>query len=756
MEEWPALEAKPSVQDWREYDRLLFDVIHPHAERHSFSLFISDDKVPFRNGLSFRIDLPSKGWQRYEIPLSLFPQEVDRSRISLLHFYSQRPATDMVLYLDNLVLLRGGEEKPLPSGLFVQQMASLFLGDHGAWEKIRIDCRKALKPLLADKKTRKVAEASLLQTEDHIDAALAELSEQDLTLDRIHQLKEEMDRLPRFANRKASEIRFRQEFDRKIHQTCPMLVGFASSMVKLLPRNMPFELDVADRVELSLAKNEKESLQVAVLPRQDGLKQVLVRIGPLVSRQGHLFPASQIDCHVVGYVKTEKRPPYAVSHVGWWPDPILDFLGPIDVAPGDLQSFWIRIRADKDQPAGKYHGMLSVEADEMDPLNFDLTVRVYDFVLPDHTPLPTAITFSERKSQMGGEENWDHMKHVYADFLADYLIDYDSLYRKGGPDFEVLQRLHDQGRLVAFNLGNVFNAGAQEEGFEQAMDATVERIRPSYDKAKALGLIDHAYIYGFDERSEEQFPLLERSAQALKKAFPEALLMTTSYDHSYGLESCVQTIDAWCPLTSRYDRQRAEEVRIRGKKVWWYICCGPHHPFANWFVEYDAIEARLLMGPMTIKYRPDGFLYYALCIWNENQPITNGPFTDWNPVSWTVYHGDGSILCSGPGGKPVPTLRLENYRDGQEDYAYACILEEILGQIEAQGNSLRKRDRRWLDKARAALEVPNSLVESMSRYSTDPKDLYAYRNRLADLIETSGIHDANPWGEDFGVRGFRP
>ena len=33
-------------------------------------------------------------------------------------------------------------------------------------------------------------------------------------------------------------------------------------------------------------------------------------------------------------------------------------------------------------------------------------------------------------------------------------------------------------------------------------------------------------------------------------------------------------------------------------------------------------------------------------------------------MSWTTYHGDGSLLCSGPGGKPVPTIRLENYRDG--------------------------------------------------------------------------------------------
>ena len=76
---------------------------------------------------------------------------------------------------------------------------------------------------------------------------------------------------------------------------------------------------------------------------------------------------------------------------------------------------------------------------------------------------------------------------------------------------------HDQGRLVAFNLGNVFNAGTKAEGFEKAIADTVERLRPAYEKAKALGVLDHAYIYGFDERPKEQFALLERSVRALRE-----------------------------------------------------------------------------------------------------------------------------------------------------------------------------------------------------------------------------------------------
>lgn len=153
--------------------------------------------------------------------------------------------------------------------------------------------------------------------------------------------------------------------------------------------------------------------------------------------------------------------------------------------------------------------------------------------------------------------------------------------------------------------------------------------------------------YDFDECKPEMFPLLEQTAQTLRREFPGVLLMTTSYDDSYGLDTVVQAMEAWCPLTPKFKPDQAAKARGAGRQVWWYICCGPHHPHANMFIEYPAIEGRLLMGAMTVKQRPDGFLYYQVSIWNSHKPITSGPFTDWDPRSWTTYHGDGSWTCVG-------------------------------------------------------------------------------------------------------------
>jgi hypothetical protein len=593
----------------------------------------------------------------------------------------------------------------------------------------------------------------------------AELDATPLTLARLERSNTELAALPGQIERTLSVLRLQKACSAAGLPTQPLLVGVATSMEKLLPRALPFDVKATRDIAVSLAPNEKESFQVLVLPVSGRLRNVTVKAGDLTSATGAVLTRGQIECEVVGYVETRARPPYATSHIGWWPDPILDFLGPVDIAEGDLQAFWIRVRAPKDQPPGLYRGTLTVTADGTAPVALNLGVTVRTFTLPTHSPLPLAITFAphdypaDEKQPLQGEYRnapdypvnaWKRHKLRWADMLADYYINYDSLYRHGPPDFEVLQHLHDRGQLVSFNLG-IFDAASR--GGAAASNAYAG-LRVAYIRAKELGLLDHAYIYGFDECKPEMFPLLETTAQALRREFPGALLMTTSYDHSYGMDTVVKTMDAWCPLTPSFKPEQAAKARAAGRQVWWYICCGPHHPHANMFIEYPAIEGRLLMGAMTAKQRPDGFLYYQISIWNARTPITRGPFTDWEPRSWTTYHGDGSWTCVGPDGTPLPTVRLENFRDGLEDYAYAVLLETIVREREAKRAPLTAAEQEWLAEAKAALAVPETLMKSMTDYSREPATLYAWRNRMGDLIDRSGRADVNPWGQHFGVRGL--
>ncbi len=749
LDRWQSFETRPSVTDWTGNDRLMFDVVNVCAERFFFALHVYGAE-PGSKPFQVEVPLPAHGICRCFVPLAALPPDVKIGSIAKLHFFGQDPPVPFHLYMDNLTLLAPGEEPPAMPPAIVAPLAELRRRDLDAAKALLQPARAQAATLPAESPARKHVDGALDALEARIAAMRAQNDAPQPTVELLSGFGEELAALPAKLARLASIVTLAADCARTGRGNGPMLLGYASSADKVLPREQPLTFGAADKLlHVTLARNEKESFQLIVVPVAGALKGVSVTPSDLRAENGATLPRACVQCEVVGYVKTLKRPPYDVTYVGWWPDPILDFLGPIDIEPGDAQAFWVRVRASKEQAPGAYRGTITVAADSVAPLVCELRVDVRAFALPDATPLPTAITFVPPEFAQyvpnvicGGPEKWRAMKLVWADFLADYYMDFDSLYRRGAPDFEILEHRHEKGTLTAFNFGYFTADSAQN----------LATFKPTYEKAKQLGLLEHAYIYGFDECNSEQFPALEAAAKELKQAFPEVPVLTTSYDNSYGQESVAKSIDGWCPLSSVFNPAQAEKARAAGKMVWWYICCGPHHPFANWFIEYPGIEIRLLMGAMAAKYRPDGFLYYSTAFWNDNTPITTGPFTQWNPVSWTTYHGDGSIMCAGPGGKPVPTIRLENYRDGQEDFAYARILQELIRAHEAKGAALEEKDRAWLAAAQAALPVPEDLVKSMSEYSRDAAKLQAWRNRIAELIDASGAHDVDPWTKNSGVR----
>ena len=177
-----------------------------------------------------------------------------------------------------------------------------------------------------------------------------------------------------------------------------------------------------------------------------------------------------------------------------------------------------------------------------------------------------------------------------------------------------------------------------------------------------------------------------------------------------------------------------------GKRAWWYICVGPREPAAlNWFVQYPAIRARLLMGVAARKYEVDGFLYYRMAGWNNNdKPITTGPYTDWIPkYHQTLPDGDGLVICGGPDG-PLSTIRLENIRDGIEDYEYYHLLDSLIAR--ASEMHLSAQGRAALERARALQPVPDSILKTVVEYNESPADLLALREEVARAIEALQAH----------------
>lgn len=685
-EQWPSitLTIPENRRDWSEYDHLSVDLLSFGKGCDILSCFIAPPDGPIQKGAKGKITLPPRKWKRWQIPLSELSAKwkVDPRNIARLHFYATRPR-DCKVYIDNIHLVRQTEAVSLP--------------DTEPW-----------KALTAESAARR-------QAEEALSAKRREESDNALRAESAA------------ANRSAASF----------------LLASATSMEKVRPRDVG-HYRPAERLAVRLARNEFEAVQLLVTPAAGPLNNVRVSIGPLAldGEPSVAFPAANVTVAPVGFVKTLIEPTYAVypgpdtPEAGWWPDPILTFLKTVDVNVGDWQSFWISVKCPERQRAGVYRGRVIVAADGVAPVEVPLSVRVNDFALPKTPVIPIAVTFNPgtRRHTVGAERHaainadpaspvnaWTAHRDEWTDFLADHLIPLFNLYCDGSKfhktlDFAQLDRLEAQGRLGLVNLGYWdYPKSLDDKDVAAWRKKTMPRLAKVWNEVVRRGWQKRACIYGCDEISADKFQLVRFAVDELKRAFPEVPLFTTAYDIGYGSKGTpLESIDWFTPLTDKFSPAKAIRARSGGKQVWWYICVSPRAPYANILLETTGIEPRLLMGAMTQKFRPDGFLYYQCAIWNSERCITSGPYTDWNPQSYRSYNGDGSWTCAGPGGTPLPTIRLENFRDGLEDLAYARLLEKKSGRV---------------------VKVPEALVKSRIEFSFDPEELYSWRNRIADALE---------------------
>ena len=683
--------------DWSAYDRLSVDMFNEGGGGDKLNVFICSPETKHEDCARFTTATPDHRFKRWIIPLSAFNSHVSVSNVTSVRF-STCWGMRQKLHLSNLRLLKKGE--PSGGGTFSEAPAD------------RPDLREAVARAFA------AGEAERAQRHD--------------------------ESLRRFAADCAAAGA----------ASGGVLFGSASPMVRVMPRDA-FTASPATSLRVRLARNEKEAVQFLVAPTGGDLEDVRVSVsggadGRLPGKsQGRdvAFAASNIAVKVVGYCDMKAAPDYsyfrsdpsnglrrvrAPMTFGWYPEPILDFLGGVDIRKGDVQGFWIDVRCPKDQPAGVYGGQLTVSwrgaGCAGGSRTFPFAVRVNDFTLPPTPPVPMNISFrpstrgprqradnladdyyANERAIAADRENTAHMARrrtwEWADFLADHYITIDYLYPAEGPRWNELVRLKADGRLDHFNLMYWTDRSNNDAWFAAA--------RKRYEKAKELGLLDHAVFYGMDELPKAHFADGSNMVARLKREFPGVTLNTTCKDKSYGCDSPLGEMDVFIPVTAGYHAENAVRAKAAGRKVGWYVCAGGDVQMPNFFFGRQLLESRLVMGAMAVKYRPDWFLYYEIAIWDSTRPITKGPFTDWSPEAWRGWSGDGCLVACGAGGRPLSTLRLENFRDGLDDCHYARILE-------ARGGKA---------------EVPASLIASLTAYSDDADAYQRWRDAMADAIE---------------------
>lgn len=513
----------------------------------------------------------------------------------------------------------------------------------------------------------------------------------------------------------------------------------ADSMSLVTPLTFPDKAS-SPTVELSLARRERESAQILISTAADvEWTSAEIRLPELKSASGAGFRGT-LNWQRQGYIGREAganpHPHAFPADEKWFPDPLLP-PKPMRVRSASTQGVWLTAFADADAQPGVYTGAVAVLEKGIERGRVPLTVRVYDFSLPRKFGLDTAFSLMDGFIRAIYPDEFKLRKREAMDMMLDHRLNPDDISRTTLPDIDDLVYARERG-MSRFNILNVVPppkdprsrcvlVASTREIFNEAFYSYfVDTVRPYVERLREKGLDELAYIYGFDERPAEYYAGMEDFWRRFQRDVGPIPLMTTAFnyrDYAAGRSDLKGVLagDWHCPQTSCYDRRVSERLRAMGKKVWWYVCCEPHYPhanFASW--EYPPIEGRLL-GWMTWRWRADGLLFWIVNKWSGDDRLSDSDtyFPDFRTYNAFGMPGDGILMYPGENGI-FPSIKLAQCRDAVEDFEYLQLVAARRGQACSDA-------------------ACDALIRSLTDFTRDPRAIRAMRERLASAIRAQDL-----------------
>lgn len=576
------------------------------------------------------------------------------------------------------------------------------------------------------------------------------LSEERMTL-RPYRTGEEISEF-RFVDNKSlfdywqrpPEIRIEEESTCAKLGRSPLAAGAcqvwtADSMRRVTPLTFPAPNE-ACAIELELARNESESAQILVSVAEDHEWQHgNLELGALAMDDGTPL-LGDLSWNRIGYVPRE--PSFyrhwlgAPSHEKWLPDPLLP-PAPFKVRRGGTQGLWLTVRTDVRTKPGTYFGGVKVTEAGRVMASVPVRVRVRPFVLPKTFGLKTAFSLMDGYLKARYGKRFPEMKRKAVDVMLGHRLNPDDISRTEPPAVEELLHARERG-MNSFNILNIVpkptdpkakavlvvydpKTVCNDEFYESFRD----RLVPYVAKLREHGLERFAYVYGFDERESEFYEGIDRFWRRFRRDFPDIPMMTTAKMYADMVEGhtnlpALVTTDIYCPVTYRWSPDVNARLRAEGKRIWWYTCCAPLAPYANpAALEYPLMDGRMLLGFMTHWAKSDGFLFWHVNCWKEptqrTMDIADTFFPEWHTRDGVLMPGDGIFLY--PAADDIlPSIRLANVRDGEEDYEWLLLAESAGG-------------------ASSVKNAENRLIRSLRDFSRSPQAIREERRRIGDMIE---------------------
>lgn len=497
-------------------------------------------------------------------------------------------------------------------------------------------------------------------------------------------------------------------------------IWFASAVEKIFQEDTASASGPVNPImKLALARNEFESFQVCLHPPADMmLGNVKVAAADLVNEKGdNRISKEDIDIYNVLYHHVP-IPSHYEGPTGWWPDALPPFK-PFTAEAGKTTPVWITVHARPGLAAGIYRGPLTISASNGGPWELGLEVVVYDFQLPATPALKTDFGFSmEALSRYALSVNADpdtlargYLENALAHRVT--LRELCQMPRESADYKKSLTRYEEQ-------LGVLLKSGVSTLYVPSSLLEAPTQLQEVNDFVKRKSLSKMAFTQLAYEPEEPAWNRVLEKMQLWKNTAPDIPITVSTM----GLRPFIPpALDIWSlhaqVLDTTYNAavlQRASE----GGEVWWYVNHTPPRPYGNFFLDFAAMEHRILfwqawaLGMRGMQY------------WNVNYWPANGSPYD-SLLDITPVNGDGVLIYPDSQG-PVNSIRWEVIRDGIEDYDYlALFMDRVRALQNKPGNdSLLKR----------SAEVYNlqDLVPNLVTFSRDPEALLKKRNEIAAVI----------------------
>ena len=573
-----------------------------------------------------------------------------------------------------------------------------------------------------------------------------------------------LDRKVNLFQHKVSLLEKTVEYKKNTIET-DFLVGIKNSISKVYC-NKPFDGQVTNKAIIQMARNEYEGFQVVILPLVENIKNLELIASTLTGPNKAKIKSANIEIQSVQEVIIDNT-----TSENRWPE-VLNNPGPINLSGDYAQSFFVTVYADKNLPAGDYHGTLTARAEGCQPVSIDLTVAVWDFALPKETHCHTGLfnindysICSHFGVKLFSQEHERVMVRIFeyfarhriqpgdatpVSFLSQYFITwgrpgpeyYWDYYAAGAkmidPAYEV-KGLYSPEMLSYWEkwarwwrerglpVGEIGLCLGWPESIEKDPDFVREYLTAYWNIIDKNGWQKYTFIRYPDEIDElgKNGPEVVKNSGTFVKKYAPGIPRQSVQTGDTPQEPYLDYVDLWFTYASTWKKAGelcARLIREDKSKVFWL---GLHNHIR---VDVPDVAPRILFTILR-KYGMSGSGLWT-STWEFGKPkLVDGEFH----VESNNLDKAKSILIWPAKNGVLFSRRLELIRDGIEDYDYHWLLEHLISTAEKRYSKTPALVRA-LKTAKAAFNIDDKLVTDITQYSTKPEELLAYRSRMAEAI----------------------